>query len=106
MEDKPEHVVTEERKEAEGAVARPFQTHALAARNDLRLDESRALPGHVHCEPLGLEQPPVRVPARDQRLVGVVEEIDVRGATQGRNQLVERHAAGDAALARGDAVLR
>ena len=106
MKGQPELLVTLEREESKGAIARPFQEDTVAARGDLRLDEGRALPHEEHLEAVRLEEEPIGAPARLEGLVGIVEQVDVPRDARGRDQLVQGHTAGDVAFARRDAVLR
>jgi len=72
---------------------------------DLGLDERRALADHSDGKAVLLEQISICLPAHLERLVGVVEEIDVARGAGGGHQLVQGHPAGDVALAGGDPVI-
>src|SRR6266571_4694418 len=104
MQGQAQLVVAQEREETICAVPRPLHPDRILVTHHLRFDERWALPHRPHAEAVLLEQAPVGNPARLQRLLGVVEEIDVAGYPGSRHQLVEGHASGDIALAGVDAV--
>jgi hypothetical protein len=70
-----------EGEETKRAVARPLHQHGLTALADLGLDEGRAFTDDHDRETPILEKMPIRRPARLQRLVGIVKEIDVARGT-------------------------
>jgi hypothetical protein len=105
VEDQAEIGVLDEREEPIRAVSCPFDEHRVMAAAHLGLDVGGALADDSHVEPLSAQEPFVRLPARAERLVGVVERIDVPGHPRGVQQRVERGAPGDVALAGRDALV-
>jgi len=61
----------DERKEAKGAVARPFDTDALVLFRHKGFDQAGSLPQHGHLETGLPEQHAVSVPTRLKRGIGV-----------------------------------
>jgi hypothetical protein len=105
VETEAEDVALDEREEAVGTVLGPLEQHALAFARRLRLDERGALPQDTQSIAASLEEPPVGLPGRGQGLFGVVEQVEVSRQPRRRQQLVERRATRDVALAGSDPVV-
>jgi len=79
MQRQSELVVSDERKEAVGAVASPFHPHRFAVRTDFRLDVGPAFAHDPHVKAFSLEQVSIGIPAGGDGFVSVVEQIEVTG---------------------------
>jgi hypothetical protein len=106
VEHEAELLVRHQRKEAERAFARPLHPHRLASPPHLGFDVPGALLLHADREPVPLEQRAVLTPARGDRGLGVVKEVEIPRQARRAEQLVERCRSGDVALAARHAMLR
>jgi hypothetical protein len=106
MQNEPEVGMLDERKEAKRAVAHPLHHHTVTPTANHGLDERGPLPQHVHLEPAFRQEPQIGCPRGGECFAGVMKEVDVAGGAGRANQLVQRDAPSDIALALGYPILR
>jgi hypothetical protein len=80
--------------------------HGLRRVANARLDERCQFPDGFHAQPGRAQDGAVVRPRRDQRGLGIVEQVDVAGSAGTGDDLVERATSRDVALTEPLAMLR
>src|SRR5215467_4814505 len=101
MQNQAEIGMPDEGKEAIRTIPCPFHQDRLIVAAHLGLDEGATLTHDAYLESVLLQELTISLPARLQRLIRVVKQVDVARHSGRADHFVERGAAGDVALARG-----
>ncbi|MEO6027298.1 MAG: hypothetical protein ABIR79_10580 [Candidatus Binatia bacterium] len=88
-----------------GTIPCPFDQYRIDALGHPGLYERRTFSDHGDGESRVDEQRPVAFPARAERFIGIVKEVDVARESRRRQELVQRDTDGNVALTGRDPAL-